>query len=236
MTTVLIIGSGPNAIDARNWNLGQYEHIVAINNAWRIRPDWTDFICPDDFDISKRPPVAAKSQRMVSSGDYVSHQNRYGGFVYAGGTMAFTAGYWALSAIKPKVIAMIGCDMVYPSKGPTHFYGTGAADPLRQDVSLRSLPAKSARLMALAARDGCAMINLSSDPSALSFPRATPQVAAAQLPLQHDATAVAAALKYENDLGYFVRSGKYWKEESRFDSTKIDALDAMWLALGPPAQ
>lgn len=33
-------------------------------------------------------------------------------------------------------MAFIDCDMVYPTTGgSTHFYGTGAADPLRDDVT-----------------------------------------------------------------------------------------------------
>jgi len=131
---------------------------------------------------------------------------------------------------------MIGCDMMYATSGPTHFYGHGSADPLRDDISLRSLPAKSARLMALAAQNGCAMVNLSSDPSQLTFPQAHWLVAAAQKPVQHSKTAVAAALQKERNLGYFVPSGKYWKEANRFDPSQIDAVDAMWLALAPPAQ
>lgn len=90
--------------------------------------------------------------------------------------------------------------------------------------------------MALAARYGCAMLNLSNNPSVLTFPRADPSNAAAQMPVQHDAKAVAAALQKERDLGYYVPSGKYWKEEARFDLTEIDVLDATWLALAPPAQ
>ena len=78
----------------------------------------------------------------------------FGGIVYAGATMAFTAGYWALSALQPRVLAYLGCDMIYP-QGQTHFYGTGAADPLRPDPTLQNLRAKSARLELLAARAGC---------------------------------------------------------------------------------
>ena len=233
---VLIIGSGPGAVLARDWTRNPFEHTLAINNAWQVRHDWGSLIFPDDFPSNRLPELHTNQQKLIRSRDYVPVQNRFGGFVYAGGTMAFTAAYWALGTFKPKVIAMIGCDMVYPRVGSTHFYGSGQADPLRDDISLRSLPAKSARLMALAARNGCAMVNLSDDPSQLTFPRTRPLSAAARKPLQHDASAVAAALAEEARLGYFVASGKYWKEETRFDPAKIDALDAMWLALSPPAQ
>ena len=48
----------------------------------------------------------------MTATDYVPVQNDFGGFVYAGGTMTFTAGYWALGALKPSVLAFLGCDMV----------------------------------------------------------------------------------------------------------------------------
>lgn len=228
MTTLLILGSGPNVTSARDWPKANFDKIIAINNAWRVRPDWDLMIHPDDFPQDRLPTSLMPPQQIVRARDYVPVQNTLGGFVYAGGTMAFTAAYWALGALKPKVIAMMGCDMTYDA-AQTHFYGHGTADPLRQDISLRSLEAKSARLQILAARAGCAMVNLSSDPSRLTFPRTTPVDAAACETVTHDATAVAAALAEEDRLGYYVPSGKYWKEEDRFDPAAIDRLDQMWL-------
>lgn len=228
MTTLLILGSGPNVTSACDWPKAHFDKIIAINNAWRVRPDWDLLIHPDDFPQDRQPTSLMPPQQIVRARDYVPVQNTLGGFVYAGGTMAFTAAYWALGALKPKVIAMMGCDMTYDA-AQTHFYGHGTADPLRQDISLRSLEAKSARLQILAARAGCAMVNLSSDPSRLTFPRTTPADAAACETVTHDTTAVAAALAEEDRLGYYVPSGKYWKEEDRFDPAAIDRLDQMWL-------
>lgn len=228
MATVLILGSGPNVITCRNWSKSHFDVIVAINNAWAVRSDWDVLIHPDDFPVEKHPTSHEPHQRIVTSRDYVPIQNDFGGFVYAGGTMAFTAGYWALGALQPKVIAMMGCDMMYDAK-QTHFYGKGSADPLRPDISLRSLEAKSARLQVLAAKRGCAMVNLSVDPSRLTFPRTAPPETAASRPTPFDATASAAALAEEDRLGYLVPSGKYWKEEDRFNPDAIDALDQMWL-------
>jgi hypothetical protein len=54
--------------------------------------------------------------------------------------MAFTTGYWALHALKPSVLAFVGCDMVYAASGNTHFYGSGEPDPLRDDLSLSPVP------------------------------------------------------------------------------------------------
>lgn len=233
MTTVLILGSGPNVVASRTWDRAPFDRIVAINNAWAVRPDWDDLIFPDDFAPARQPVDMQAHQRLIRASDYVPVQNRFGGFVYAGGTMAFTAGYWALGELRPKVIAMIGCDMVY-GNDQTHFYGNGSADPLREDKTLRDLAAKSARLQIMAARAGCAMVNLSVDASRLTFPRSTPVQSAACRPLQYNATLVAAALREETRLGYYVPSGKYWKEEDNFDTSAIDALDALWLTAIQP--
>lgn len=228
METVLILGSGPNVVDCRTWPKAPFDQIVAINNAWAVRPDWDYLIHPSDFPAQKRPPYLEAHQRIITADDYVAVQNQFGGFVYAGGTMAFTAGYWALGALRPKVIAMLGCDMTYDG-AQTHFYGAGTADPLRRDISLRSLEAKSARFQIIAAQHGCAVVNLSSAPSRLKVPRTTPDAVAACRPVPPDAPATAAALNEETRLGYVVASGKYWKEEDSFDPDAIDALDQMWL-------
>ncbi|WP_439155388.1 hypothetical protein [Yoonia sp.] len=229
MSIVLILGSGPNVVTCRDWPRAPFDRIVTINNAWAVRPDWDYLIHPDDFPAARQPVDLGHDQSVITAADYVPVQNSLGGFVYAGGTMAFTASYWALAVLKPKVIAVLGCDMVYPSASQTHFYGVGTADPLRADISLRSLEAKSARLMAIAAAQDCAMVNLSRDQSRLIFPRATSDTVEAAKPVPVNAAHVTAALAEEARLGYFVPSGKYWKEEGRFAAVAVDALDALWL-------
>lgn len=233
MSVVLILGSGPNVVASREWPRECFDRIVAINNAWAVRPDWDDLIHPDDFPVGRMPTDLEPLQQIIRAAEYVPLQNTFGGFVYAGGTMAFTASYWALAALKPKVIAVMGCDMVYDDTQKTHFYGNGTADPLRDDVTLRSLEAKSARLMALAARQGCAMVNLSKDPSRLVFPRARPETLFDLKPCACEDSVVTEAVNQETELGYYVASGKYWKEEARFDVNAIDALDALWLKAVP---
>lgn len=229
MSTVLILGSAPMALAARDWPRAPFDSIVAINNAHAVRPDWDFHVYPWDFPAERRP-AAQEGQRLVDETAFVPAQNAYGGFVYAGGTMAFTAAYWVLHALRPKVIAVFGCDMHYPANGPTHFYGAGTPDPLRQDLTLRSLEAKSARLMIHAARQGCAMVNLSEGPSRLVFPRAVPDaLSAAPLP-DYDHEQARAATELEAALGYVVPSGRYWEEAHRFDIDRIDALDALWLS------
>jgi hypothetical protein len=230
MTITLMLGSAPMAVEAAEWPRG-FDTLVAINNAHRIRADWDFAIAPWDFpEASHARPRAG--QTLIGQTEFVPAQNAFGGFVYGGGTMAFTAAYWALHRLKPRVIAAFGCDMHYPP-GQTHFYGQGTADPLRPDITLRSLEAKSVRLMVLAAASGCAMVNLSTGPSRLLFPRATLATLATTRPQTFDPACVAAALAREAALGYFDPSGRYWQTLSRYDPAQIDALDQLWLNCAP---
>ena len=242
MNTVLIIGSAPDAVLAKNWDLSVFAHRVVINNAWQITPDWNYLVYPEDFPPERLPPTPLKpSQHFIAAPDFVPQQNSFGGFVYAGGTMAFTTGYWALGALKPDVIAFLGCDMVYDaaSGAGSHFYGHGTADPLRVDVTLQSLEAKSMRLMALANAQQCSVVNLSALPeSRLLFPRVPLQDLADSAVRQYlltqqrdmlDAAGVASALQAEQDLGYMVPSGRYWEHAAEFDKTKLSDIDSLWL-------
>ena len=239
---VLLIGSAPDAVQAKDWDLSVFAQRVAINNAWQITPDWDYLVYPEDFAPERLPPTPLKpSQQLIAAPEFVPQQNNFGGFVYAGGTMAFTAGYWALGALKPDLMAFLGCDMVYDAASgeSSHFYGQGTPDPLRVDVTLQSLEAKSARFMALAQANNAAVVNLSALPeSRLLFPRVegldltTPAVHQQLMQEQSeliDATAVARALQAEQDLGYMVASGRYWEHTAEFDKTKLSDIDDLWL-------
>eukprot|EP01035_Chromulina_nebulosa_P068687 gene68687-94126_t len=99
---VLIVGSGPDAVRCRDWSRTAFSSIVVINNAWRVRPDWDYLIHPDDFPDDRLPSdQRPRMASIIKSNAFVPAQNAFGGFVYAGGTMAFTAAYWALKALKP---------------------------------------------------------------------------------------------------------------------------------------
>lgn len=227
MTTVLLLGSAPSAISARGWRRDGFNRIVAINNAHAIREDWDDLVFPHDFP-RERLPQPSPAQNLIDESHFVPAQNRFGGFIYGGATMAFTAAYWALDALKPRVLAFYGCDMVYPENGPTHFYGTGRPDPLRRDISLRNLEAKSARLMVLAASVGCACVNLSRAPSRLVFPRALRCDLAKMRAAPFDAAVMQHAMSMEQDLGYTTPTGHFG--QTGYDLAKLDAIDAIWLA------
>ena len=240
--SVLILGSAPDAMRARGWPRGTFTHIVAINNAWRVHECWDYLIHPEDFPAERGPRVVnPQKQTIITADAYVPVQNQFGGFVYAGGTMAFTAGYWALGELKPDVIAFLGCDMNY-SGGATHFYGKGEPDPLRNDVTLQSLEAKSARLMAFAAMQNCICVNLSeAAESRLIFPRSSPQLLSGwgrecftpflnEQTASLDQRALQSARLKEQRLGYMVESGRYWEVQDRFDAAALREVDRLWLA------
>lgn len=244
LNIVLIVGSAPDAIRIKDWDLSAFTSCVVINNAWQLTDSWSHLIYPEDFPVDRMPtnPLLA-NQQMITAHDFVPEQNNFGGFVYAGGTMAFTAGYWALGSLKPDLIAYLGCDMVYSSQAgnSSHFYGNGQADPLRSDVTLQSLEAKSVRFMAFAQMNYCAVVNLSELPeSRLLFPRVSIAQFQSRENLadylgQHalglDLDLATKALNAEKELAYMVPSGRYWEVLQEFDQKKLSKIDSLWLDL-----
>jgi hypothetical protein len=227
--TVLIIGSAPDAVRANEFERDLFHSIVAINNAWKIRSDWTHGIYPDDL-AEDRKPLPMKGQRSVTSAEYVPANNSFGGIVYAGATMAFTAGYWALEVFKPDQMAFIGCDMIYDGEGDTHFYGEGTADPLRDDPTLQILEAKANRLMALAYKNGCRCLNLSDKTrSRLTFPRArSNSLPDGDIPVFDD-TAIKRALNMEQQANQYFPNGDYWNGPRPLNRDALRAIDEQWL-------
>ena len=226
---VIILGSGPTASQAAEWDARLWNQLVVINNAWRIRADWNACVFPEDFPDENRPLDIAPNQLLIQAEQFVPQQNQFGGVVYAGGTMIFTTAYWALGALKPDVMAFFGCDLVYPESGPTHFYGTGTPDPLRKDVTLQSLEAKAARLQLIAARHGCSCVNLSAERSRLVFPRATLQNLSDVECIESNQEVIDYVLMRERTLGYHVPSGRYWECSGQFDANALAQIDALWL-------
>ena len=223
---VLLLGSGPSAPRAANWPRSPFDRIVAINNAWRIRDDWDDLVYPYDFPSDRMPSKATGN--LIDQTHFLPAQNAFGGFLYGGATMAFTATYWALHTLKPAVIAYLGCDMVYPKTGATHFYGQGTADPLRDDPSLRNLEAKSARAQCFAARQDCRLLNLSTEESRLTFPRATRHDFTAEPKI--DNQAMVQAERLETKLDYRTPTG--FHDHITPDLDKLDEIDALWMRAG----
>ena len=233
---VLVLGSGPDAVRCRSWPREAITSIVAINNAWQVRPDWDFLVHPADFPSERRPGHLTSDQRLIDFSAFVPAVNDYGGMVFCGGTMAFTAAYWALHALRPAVLAFLGCDMIYTPGKRTHFYGKGRPDPLRSDVTLQSLEAKSARLALVAAARGCSAVNLSDQPrSRLLLDRIAvedldrPSAVPAPRDDADTRARVAALRARENALGYEVPCGRYWREAERFDPAQLQIIDRLWL-------
>ncbi len=241
----LILGSGPNVLDCVSWTKYPDTVIVAINNAWRVRSDWDCLVCPEDFPEDHRPSLLERSpkQKVQGPDEFVPANNRFGGILYCGATMAFTTGYWVLDQLRPDIMAYLGCDMVYtPTDSRTHFYGTGTADPLRSDISLQDLAAKSNRLMIKANEHSCLCVNLSQSPeSRLTFPRLSYEqlmqfdtskvsqtLESSRLNIKHEEVELAEEL--ERELGYYVDSGKYWEEAENWDFGAILSVDRHWNA------
>lgn len=240
MKSVVILGSAPDAIAAQQFDLERVDALVALNNAWQIRSDWTHAIFPEDFPVERRPGVVG-AQQLVTHRDYVPANNAFGGIIYAGATMVFTAAYWVLHHFKPDAILFCGCDMVYDQPdGKSHFYGSGEADPLRDDPTLQSLPAKSNRLMLLAAQQDCLTANLSELPvSRLTFPRINPSALDQFCPDDQRKSLIEigasvkslhmqAAQKLEKKSGLLWETGDYWNADFNIDRPLLARIDDTW--------
>jgi hypothetical protein len=240
---ILLLGSAPDVVRCEAWPKQAFSKIVAINNAWRVRPDWDLLVHAGDFPPDRMPRGEALQQAQIfSAAHYVPAQNTFGGFVYAGGTMSMTAAYWTIHSQKPDVLAFLGCDMIYDQVGNTHFYGIGRADPLRDDPTLRNLEAKSARLLFHALRRGCLCVNLSDLPrSRLIFPRLAFDEVSDISPARVAGmkSEVLAGIRFdkaekaeriEQDLGYFYEDGMYWKHLEEIDETYLADIDRLWIS------
>ena len=237
---VLIIGSAPDAVRALSIDASVFSAIVVLNNAWRIRDDWTHIVYPEDFAEDRRPPPIV-GKTVVQYDQFVPANNAFGGTVYAGGTMAFTGAYWVLHALKPSLMAFIGCDMIYDGDpGKSHFYGRGEADPLRDDPTLQHLESKSDRLMWKAFENQCLCVNLSNlSRSRLTFeavemdvlsnnPTAVYDQGMGRLQRLADMAAADRALQMEGHAGAFVESGDYWNSSNPLDPEQLSAIDQQW--------
>jgi transposase len=239
----LVVGSGPNAVNARQWEIPPNVSIVCINNAHAVRDDWRFLVHAQDFPADKMPEQVGPGQVVVGAEGYIPAMNAHGGIVYGGATMAFAAAYWTVHHLRPHILAYIGCDMDYqPQAGKTHFYGTGSPDPLREDLTLRDLHAKSARQFLLALARGTITVNLSQAAfSRLAVPRANTGDVFSMRRWRHRLLlrrlwsrvrqqAVQSILALEDRAGYRVPDGEYWTRT--YDPAAIDAIDAAWAAAG----
>lgn len=169
----VIIGSSP-AAPSFPLTAAEDAQLIAINNAWRLPYPFKYLVYPNDFPKERLPPDSFPG-KLISNEKYMPPVDIAGGITFCGATMAFAAGYWAVGALRPRVLGFFACDMIYTEKsGASHFYGNGTPDPLRHDISLRSLEARSARLFAWGMLNNILIVNHSIEAnSRLIFPRLT---------------------------------------------------------------
>ncbi len=122
--SAIIVGSSPLASQLANCNLECF-YKIAVNHAWHIRDDFDYLVYPDDFPDREKPQKEdCFSGIQISNIDYMKAIDKAGGIIFAGATMAFATGYWAVSNINSRLIGYYASDMVYDQKdGQTHFYG-----------------------------------------------------------------------------------------------------------------
>ena len=150
VSKILILGSGPNVIEILEQDLSGYDKIVVINNAWKVVEGGQITYFLMIFQIKTNPRSKIITKKVDEK--VCRYSKSVWRFRICGrndGIHRTLLGTWLLFT---RSIDILGCDMVYPKTGSTHFYGTGTADPLREDISLRSLEAKSARVYSIALR------------------------------------------------------------------------------------
>ena len=65
-TMALLIGSAPDAVLAKDWNLSSFTYRVAINNSWQITPDW-DFVAVRRAGIALAREVERRAPDLVTT-------------------------------------------------------------------------------------------------------------------------------------------------------------------------
>ena len=68
------------AAQSKTWPRAPFDKIVAINNAYALRPDWDYLVYPWDFPAADIPTPHA-GQTLVDETAFVPAQNAFGGFV-----------------------------------------------------------------------------------------------------------------------------------------------------------
>lgn len=164
---IVVVGSSSIAPSV-NAHLTDDLIVVAINNAHKAVSRINFSVYSGDFPAEDKADNLAVVGR--SGPQYVPAMQRFGGFLFCGATMALAAGYWAINDFPFSQISYYACDMIY--SGPqSHFYEGGKADPLRRNLTLQSLEAKTLRLFYVALTNNVLLLNASpADSTRLCFP------------------------------------------------------------------
>jgi hypothetical protein len=128
MNKVLILASGPSVQQVNEYDYKSNGWtIVAVNNACHAYENFDYWVYPRDF-CGERPKLN-DHQKEIKEEHYLPALENHGGLRACVGAGSITIGalYWALDALKPGVIAVLGSDMNYDPgpNGETAFYGVG---------------------------------------------------------------------------------------------------------------
>jgi hypothetical protein len=85
---ILLLGSAPDVVRCQPWPKHAFNKIVAINNAWRVRPDWDFCPCRHRRTAPTGDSAGRDRQRLAHVPARTARR-----LVYAGATMALTAAY-----------------------------------------------------------------------------------------------------------------------------------------------
>lgn len=245
LKNVAIVGSAPSAprLDAL---LGDDTIVVALNNAHRAVSRVDFCLYSDDLPAADKPARCAVIGR--SSPHYGPAQQRFGGVLHGGGTMAFNAAYWVLANFPFAQLSFFACDMVYEGER-SHFYGKGQPDPLRRDVTLQNLEAKSLRLFWMGLEQQVLVLNASAEArSRLRLPRLGSGLPLSRLLVDDRLEAMGLlrerlrplaerALEQEAQAPCDGLRHDYWRlEEDPAVWRHVSACDDLWMALNAEIQ
>lgn len=242
--TIAILGSAPSAPQLTSFAT-ESTIILALNNAHRAVARTDIALYAGDLPPELRHPAAARIGR--STPDYLPAMQACGGFVFCGATIAFAAAYWTMCHYPHSQVLFFACNMVYDSP-QSHFYGQGKPDPLRRNLTLQSLEAKSLRVFYFGLLHEVLFLNASPEPaSRLQIPR-VPAEQAFRCNWMHRWRTHIIALRDELDVLASAalaleRAGVIdgnredyfnYTEEAAWDYVR--QIDQAWLALRPAVQ
>jgi hypothetical protein len=170
---VLIVGSGQSIAlldetDTSSWT------VVALNKAWKYKPDAVDYIVHMPFLPESSRPRASnfRQSQVINVEQCTAAACHYAGMLgpefsgnhkaITGNEIHFYASYWAMSRLSAGVLGYVGCDLDYEGT-QTHFYGRGQqvswVDRSREDLGVYF-----DRQLRICAAEGVSLVNLSTNP------------------------------------------------------------------------
>lgn len=240
--TVVVVGSAPTAPSVARL-LGKQTFVVGLNNSWRALPRYDAFVYADDLPPESKPGPEDVARKGRSAPQYYPAMEASGGILFCGASTGFAAGYWVAHTMPFSQVSYFAADMTYSNR-QSHFYGKGSPDPLRKDLSLQDLPAKSLRLYYFGLTRGSLFLNASAEPETrLAFPRVTSGLSVSKNVMGEVLDALfeetetakkeaAEALALEKDVPFDATVSDYWRyADDQKAWAYVARINAAWHAL-----